>query len=529
MASVNASTSLGPIHYPTDVTRAILVGTAIACALLELIDTTVVNVALSEISGNVGATATEIAWVVTGYSIANVIVIPLSAMFSALFGRKRYFTGSVIIFTVASVMCGLSTSLWTLVFWRFIQGLGGGGLLSTSQSIIFGAYPPEKAAIGTAIFGLGIILGPTFGPLLGGFITDNFSWHWVFFINIPIGIVAGLLSWRYVPDLTGVGKPREMDWWGIIFLITGIGTLQYVLEEGGAHDWFESTEIMVFAIVSAFSLVAFIWRELSIDDPAVNLRLYKSYNLSLGNILNLLVGTAVSGSVFIFPMFAQTCLGWTATKTGAFMIPGALATAASMILVAKMMRIGINPKIIMSVGAIMMSTFMILVSFASPEAGSSFFFWPFMLRGIGAALMMTPVIGLSVARLTGRDLSQATGLSNMLRQMGGAVGIAFINIFLNTQTVQTRTALLQNISEFSDYTTERISAFSQALLNAGYPAEEANSGAWRFLGSFISRQQAVIAYDQGFFMLGLAVLGCIPIILMLRYNKNKPIDAEIGH
>jgi len=331
--------------YPTGFTRAILVGTSIACALLELIDTTVVNVALSEISGNVGASISEIAWVVTGYSIANVIVIPLSAMFSSLFGRKYYFTGSIIVFTFASLMCGLSNNLWVLVFWRFIQGLGGGGLLSTSQSIILGSFPPDKAATASAIFGLGVILGPTFGPVLGGFITDTLSWHWVFFVNLPIGIIASFLSWRFVSDLQGVNKPHKLDWAGIFYLVIGLGCLQYVLEEGGSHDWFESTKILVFSLVAGFSLTAFVWRELSIDYPAVNLKLYKSYNLRLGNILNLVVGTAVTGSVFIFPLFAQTSLGWTATQTGAFLIPGSLMTAITMTFVARLPKKGVNPKV----------------------------------------------------------------------------------------------------------------------------------------------------------------------------------------
>ncbi|WP_281631568.1 DHA2 family efflux MFS transporter permease subunit [Flavobacterium luteolum] len=519
-----------PIEYPTGSARFILVATTIVCALLELIDTTVVNVALSEISGNIGASTTEIAWVVTSYGIANVLVIPLSAMLSALFGRKRYFTGSVLVFTFASLMCGLSDNLWMLVLWRFIQGLGGGGLLSTSQSIIYGAFPPEKASTATAIFGLGVILGPTFGPVMGGFITDNFSWHWIFFINVPIGVVAALLAWKYVPNLAGVKKPDKMDWWGIIFLIIGLGSLQYMLEEGGAKDWFESTEITIFALLAVLGLSSFIWRELKIDYPAVNLRLYKNFNLSMGNILNLVVGTAVTGSVFIFPLFAQTSLGWTATQTGAFMIPGAMSTAVAMIVVARLTKAGVNPKIIMIIGTVLMSTFLIWISNASPDAGSSFFFIPFLLRGVGAAFMMSPVIGLAVAGLTGRDLAQATGLSNMLRQMGGAMGIAFINIFLNTRTAQARSALSVNFTDFNQYASERLAGLSQRLIESGYAADEAASGAYRLLVNSFTRQQAVLAYCQGFFLMGLIILGCIPIILLLRYKKKKiEKPALTGH
>ena len=517
-ATVSANNA--PVSYPTGATRAILVGTAIACALLELIDTTVVNVSLSEISGNIGASTTEIAWVVTSYGIANVIIIPLSAMLSVLFGRKRYFTASVAIFTISSLMCGFSNSLETLVLWRFIQGLGGGGLLSTSQSIIFGAFPPEKQATGTAIFGLGVILGPTFGPVMGGFITDNFSWHWVFFINVPIGIIAAILAWKYVPDLSGVKKPDKMDWWGIAFLIIGLGSLQYILEEGGSHDWFESTEIVLFTVLAVTGLIAFVWRELSISYPAVNLKLYKSYNLKVGNVLNLLVGTAVTGSVFIFPLFAQTSLGWTATQTGAFLIPGSLATAISMPIVARFLKRGTNPKILMIFGALMMSSFLIWLSFASPEASGSFFIIPFLMRGVGSAFMMSPVIGLSVAGLTGRDLAQAAGLSNMLRQLGGAVGIAIINIFLNTTTMEARSVLATNITEFNAMATDQITGLTETLKNVGYASDEAYMGAIQMLSASVAKQQAIVAYCQGFFVMGGAVLCCIPLILFLKNNKK---------
>ena len=516
-------------NYPTGAAKWILIGTAISCAVLELIDTTVVNVSLREISGNIGATTTEIAWVITAYGIANVIVIPLSSMLSNLFGRKLYFTASVAIFTFASLMCGFSGSLWTLVFWRFVQGLGGGGLLSTAQSIILGAFPPSKAGSGMAIFGIGVILGPTFGPVLGGYITDNLSWHWIFLINVPIGIVAAFLSWNYVTDLPGVSKPKKIDWWGIFFLIAGIGSLQYVLEEGGSKDWFESSEITTFFIIALAGLISFIIRELSIDYPAVNLRLYKSFNLAMGNIMNLVVGVVITGSVFIFPLFAQVSLGWTATQTGAFMIPGALATAVGMILVNKIVGGGVNPKAVILAGLAMMSGFLILMSFSGPDSNSSNFFWPFILRGIGAAFMMMPVLSLAVAGLKGKDLAQATGLSNMLRQLGGAVGVALINIFLDHQNAEIRGTLVTNISGNNSLVEERIGAFTQTFSNAGYSTDDAAQAADMMLNNMLTKQELLLGYNHGFLMLGLAVLLCTPVILMIKYKKGQPLEAVSDH
>ncbi len=515
--------------YPTGATKWILIATAISCAILELIDTTVVNVSLPEISGNIGATTTEIAWVITAYGIANVIVIPLSSMLSNLFGRKMYFTTSVAIFTFASLMCGFSTSLWTLVFWRFIQGLGGGGLLSTAQSIIIGAFPPKQMGTGLAIFGVGVILGPTFGPVLGGFITDNFSWHWIFFINIPIGVAATFLSWKFVPDLAGVGKPEKIDWWGIGFLVIGIASLQYILEEGGAKDWFESDEIIFFFIVAMIGLIAFIIRELSIDYPAVNLRLYKSSNMVMGNVLNFAIGIILNGSVFIFPLFVQVSLGWTATQTGAFMIPGAMATTVGMITATRMIGKGANPKMIMMTGLAMVSTFLILLSFSGPDSNSSNFFWPFILRGFGVALMMMPILSLTVAGLKGVDIAQATSLSNMLRQLGGAVGIAVINIYLNHQNAEVKSNMVGNVTEYSDATTERIAGFTQTFSQAGYSIDDAAQAANLMMNNVVTKQQFILSYSQGFMTLGLGVLFCVPLILLIKYKKGQKVEVMNDH
>jgi DHA2 family multidrug resistance protein len=504
-----------------------LVLTAISCALLELIDATIVNVSLREISGNIGATTVEIAWVVTAYAISNVIIIPLTSMLSDLFGRKNYFTASVIIFTFSSLMCGMSTSLWSLVFWLFVQGLGGGGLLSTAQSIIVGAFPPEKIGMANAIFGIGIILGPTFGPTLGGLITDNLSWHWVFFVNIPFGILATYLSWNYVTNRPGAVKPRKIDWWGIIFLVVSVGSIQYTLEEGAAHDWFESHEILAAAILGLVGLVAFIIRELSIDYPAVNIRLYKNYNLAMGAVLNLLLGLMLFGSVFIFPLFTQISLGWTATQTVLFMIPGALFTAFSFPIVGKLMGKGVNPKFIILTGVFITFTFLFMLSFASPDSSERNFYFPFILRGVGMAFMMSPILSLSVIGLQGKDMAQAIGLSNMIRQLGGSIGIAVINVFLINKNAEVRGSLLGYINQYSDAAKERIAGLTQNFLSKGYSTTEAEALANKMMENMVFRQQAIVSYTQGFLLVACAILLCIPIVLLIRYKKaEKPVIAN---
>ena len=506
--------------YPTGAAKWILVLTAISCAILELLDTTIVNVSLREISGNVGATTTEIAWVVTAYAISNVIIIPLTSMLSDFFGRRNYFTGSVILFTFASLMCGLSDSLWTLVFWRFIQGLGGGGLLSTAQTIIFGAFPPQKVATAGAIFGMGLILGPTFGPTIGGYITDNFSWHWIFFVNIPIGIVATILSWTYVTDRPGAVKPRKIDWWGIIFLVIAIGSLQYFLEEGTSKDWFESKEIVASFIIAMVGLVAFIYRELSIDYPAVNIRLYSNYNLVMGAIMNFILGFILFGTVFIFPLFVQISLGWTATQTGLFMVPGALCTAFAMPLVARILGFGVNPKNVIIIGVSITFTFVFMLSFSSPDSSEWNFYLPFVLRGFGMAFMMSPILGLSVAGLEGKDMAQAVGLSNMIRQLGGSVGIAVINLYLTATNAKIRGSMLGYINS-DGVSGERFQLLIQNYLSKGYSQVEAEAIANRMMDNTLTRQQMIVSYDHGFLMVASILLICIPVVLLIRTPKGK--------
>ncbi len=517
------------VVYPTGATKWILIITAISCAILELIDTTVVNVSLREISGSIGATTTEIAWVVTAYAISNVIIIPLTSMLSDLFGRKTYFTGSVVLFTFASLMCGLSTNLWMLVFWRFVQGIGGGGLLSTAQSIIIGAFPPEKISTGNAIFGMGIILGPTFGPTLGGYITDNFNWHWIFFVNIPIGIVATILAWTFVTDREGAVKPRKIDWWGIIFLVSSVGSLQYVLEEGASKDWFESDEIITFSIIAVVGLIAFIIRELRIDYPAVNIRLYKNFNLAMGSLMNFMLGFLLFGTVFIFPLFAQISLGWTPTQTGVFMIPSALCSGLTMPIVGKMLGSGKNPKTIIIIGILITFVFLMMMSFSSPDSNQYHFYFPFVLRGIGLAFMMSPILSLAVAGLRGKDMAQAIGLANMIRQLGGAVGIALINVFLVNKNAEVRGSMLSYVTDYNNASTDRIAGLAQNFMSKGYSAEDAQTLAYKTMDGMVFKQQALVSYDQGFFVVGILILFCIPIVLFIRYKKQEKTKAISDH
>src|SRR6201996_1014993 len=324
--------------------RIIITITAVFCALLEIIDTTIVNVALPNMRGSLGATLNEISWVITAYAIGNVIVVPMTSWLSAQFGRRNYFAASIMIFTVCSFLCGNATGIVSLVFFRFIQGLGGGALLVTSQTIITESYPPEKRSMAQAIYGLGVIIGPTLGPPLGGYIVDHFSWPYIFYINIPIGTIATLLTLQFVrsPKYAQKKSASEVDWLGIGLLAISVGSLQYVLERGQEDDWFSSSTITTLAITAFFGIFFFVWRELTAKNPIVALRVLKNGNLRVGTILSFILGFGLYGSTFIIPLYTQATLGWTATQSGMLMIPATLVTAFCMPIIGQLIQRGVK-------------------------------------------------------------------------------------------------------------------------------------------------------------------------------------------
>lgn len=512
--------------YPHGLKLFVIVFTVIISSLLELVDTTIVNVALREISGSIGATLTEIAWVVTAYAISNVIIIPLSGMLSNLFGRKIYFTTSIAIFTVASLMCGLSGSLWELVFWRFIQGLGGGALMATSQTVLVEVFPPKKIAVGMAIFGAGIAVGPALGPLLGGYITDNLSWHWIFFINIPLGLLATTLSWLHIQDEKNRFKTKKFDWTGIILLALGIGSLQFVLEEGNTYDWFSSREIIIFTIVAVFGIISFIIWELRTEHPATDLHLFSKSNVAVGAIFNFVIGAMLLSVIYSYPLLTQISLGWTPTLTGLGITPGAILTGIGMALVQKLFRKGVNPKLIVLAGFLITSIFCFWMSFQSPESNWDSLFWPMLLRGLGLSFLMLPVITLAIEGLKGYDLAQGTGICNMSRQLGGAFGLALISNRITHSTAVFRNDLVSNINNMDIIPSTAIQNMTHAFVGDGHPVHEAQSMAYKILDLSVMKQTTILGYLDSFWIIGVACLVILPLLFLMKHSKNVDRNAS---
>lgn len=346
----------------------IIVITVVTAAVIELIDTSIVNVAISDMSASLGATIEDVAWVITSYAIANVIIIPMTSFLGGLFGRRNYYVFSILLFTASSFFCGNSHTLVELVFFRFMQGIGGGALLSTSQSILFDTFTIEERPFAAAIFGLGVVIGPTIGPTLGGWIVDNFTWPWIFFVNLPIGITAAILSWTYVKEPKDERKVGAIDWAGIIFLIIGIASLQYVLERGETEDWFNSRTIVMLAVTSAIALTLFIWRELTTEHPVVELHVLKSRTLASCAFLTFIIGFGLFSSVFIIPIFAQQLLGYTAMQTGLLLLPGALVTLFVLPFVGKIQQWGMSPQLMIFLGFALTAVYTFMLSRISLDA-----------------------------------------------------------------------------------------------------------------------------------------------------------------
>jgi DHA2 family multidrug resistance protein len=513
--------------------RVIITITAIFCALLEIVDTTIVNVALNDMRGNLGATISEIGWVVTAYAIGNVIVIPMTSWLAQQFGRRNYFAVSIIIFTAASFLCGNASVLWELVLFRFIQGIGGGALLVTSQTIITESYPPEKRGMAQAIYGMGVIIGPTLGPPLGGYIVDNYSWPYIFYINIPIGVIAALLTMQFVrsPKYGEKKAANEIDWWGIAFLAVAVGSLQYVLERGQEDDWFNDLAILVLAVAAGLGFFFFIWRELVYKNPIVELRVLKNGNLRIGTALSFLLGFGLYGSTFIIPLYTQGIMGWTATQSGVLMLPAALTTAFIMPVIGKLLEKGVPQQYLIAFGMILFFVYSFWgYKLLTPDTGKDDFFWMLMARGVGVGMLFIPITTLSLSSLKGPQIGQGAAFTGMMRQLGGSFGIALITTFVSRRNALHRTDLVSNLDVNNPEVMNRVHSMQASFAAKGMDAETALRSGYRSLEYTIAKQQTVLSYMDVFLYLGVLFLVCVPLVLLVRTKKQKgKLDPSAMH
>ena len=520
---VNKTTSTGATAAGT--ARFVIVLTTVTASIMELLDTTIVNVALNQISGSLGATIEDIAWVITSYAIANVIVIPMTGFLADYFGRKNYYLASMILFGIASYLCGNSTSLWELVFWRFVQGIGGGALLSTSQAILFDAFPGKERGTASGLFGMGIVLGPTLGPTVGGYIVDNYAWGNIFFINVPICIIATILTVLYVPRKEGEGTQKSkitIDYLGILLLIVGIGSLQYILEKGESKDWFQSKEISIVALMAALGIVGFISRELNTEHPVVNLRVFGNRNFAFSSIFVLVSGIGLFTSIFIYPVMVQRINGFTPYETGLSLLFPTLTILPLFPILGKRMSAGASPIPFVVAGIAIFAFFGFYSGTATADMGRWDFYPIQLMRGLGTVLLQLPLINASVAGLKTNEFGAGISLTNMIRQLGGAFGIALANNYVTLQYAQHRSDLVANYTPTNPLFIEKLNAIKMGFMARSGDALQATTQAYRQLELLLDRQSYFLAYLDTFRIISIFFLCVLPLVVLLRTKKKSP-------
>lgn len=488
---------------------------------MEVLDTTVVNVSLPHIAGSLSATVEEATWTLTSYLVANAIILPLTGWLSNYFGRKRMLMFSVTGFTISSFCCGLAPSLPFLVFFRVIQGACGGGLQPISQAILLESFPPEDRGKAMGFWGLGIVVAPMLGPVLGGWLTDSYSWRWVFYINIPIGIISIIMTSLFIFDPSYIRRASEkIDYWGIGMLAVGIATLQIVLDKGQEKDWFGTTWITVLTVISAAVLLAFLIYELHIQHPVVNLRVFTNRTYSTGVFLMALLGVGLYGTTVLIPLVLQTLLGYPALQAGVAMAPRGLGSFIGMPVVGIIMA-KLDPRKMLTVGMVVCGLTLWQISRLNLSAGFWDFCWPQFYMGLALGLIFVPLTTISMAPIRKENMGNATSLFNLVRNLGGSIGISAVS------TMQTRFQQ-RNINELGSHVTP-YSASARNMMNmmqgmfrsAGSDAVTAAHQARAAMFGMIEQQASMLAYNSIFLILaGLFVL-MLPFILLMHRPQAK--------
>jgi DHA2 family multidrug resistance protein len=495
-------------------------------AILEVIDMSIVNVALPHMQGNLGATLAEIGWVITGYSMANVVIIPLTAWLDEVFGRKNYFIFSLIAFTLASILCGLATSLPMLIFSRVLQGLGGGSMLGKAQSILFQTFSKKEQGAAQTAFGLSVIMGPAIGPTLGGYLTDALNWRWIFFINIPFGILAVFLAMTFLPVDDPTRRRRtSIDFLGIALMTTGLASLQVILEEGQQDDWFASRFITTMAVLSVVSLIVFVWWELRVEHPAVDLHVLRYQSVTAGSLYSIVLGAGLYGALFAIPIFAQNNLRFTAMQTGELLIPSALASGVAMIVTGKLIN-RVGPRALITAGSVITAGVMLSLGSINPDTGARDLFWPLVFRGLGSAMMFLPLSIATLGSLPKHEVPAASGFYNLTRQLGGSLGIAILTTMLSRREAAQRAALVEHISPLSHQAMDRVNAFTTYFHKFGASAHDAQIRAFTVIDHILDGQAALKSFDDLFTYVGIAFIVTLPLVFFLGGGGDKKLAAE---
>ncbi len=503
-----------PSHNPWAVALTVTMAT-----FMEILDTSVANVSLPHIAGGLAASMDESTWVLTSYLVTNAIILPMSGWFSARIGRKRFYMTCVAVFTASSFLCGVAPSLGALVFFRILQGIGGGGLQPSEQAILADTFPRHKRGMAFAVYGMAVVAAPALGPTLGGWITDNFNWRWIFFINIPVGIVSLILTSQLVedPPYTKMNKSAgiKVDYVGFALLALGLGALQIVLDKGQREDWFETRYITVLTIVVVVCLIAVVFWELRQKQPVVDLRLFKERNFAMANLTIFMVGFALLASTLLLPQFAQQLMGYTAELAGLLISPGGIAVILLMPLVGILVS-RYDPRYLIAFGLTTLSVSLFVMSHFDLQVDFRTMMLARIMQSCGLAFLFVPINTAAYALLPREKNNAASGLINLFRNIGASVGISFVTTFLARRAQFHQNHLVERMAMGNPDFLARMRAFSANLTIHGINPADATHRAYGALYAQVFRQSYMLAYVDDFWMLGVAVLVMVPIVFLMR-------------
>jgi DHA2 family multidrug resistance protein len=505
--------------------------------LMGAIDTSIVAVATPHLSGSLGATVEEMTWVTTGFVIATVVVMPLTAFLGRFFGQKRVYLFSLGLFLLGSALCGLARSLPMMVACRALQGMGAGALQPTEQAILRQTFPPEEQGMAMALFGLAVVVGPAAGPVLGGYIIDNLAWPWIFYINIPVGLLGIFMVTRFVhepEDIRAANHARaaeqrkNLDWQGVLLMTTGLASLQYVLEEGSRNDWFSSTAIAITTFAAIFLLAAFVIRELTAPVPAVDLSLFKDRVFLSGTIIGAIMFAILMSITFLLPLFMQELLGFSAIQAGTALMPRALAMMVAIPLAGRLYNY-VQPRILVIAGVVLVALSAYEMSHYTLDTGSHSVVAAIILQGFGFACIFVPLTTVALASIPRYRMTDATGLNSLLRQIGGSLGLAAFATLLPHFVQTARVGLVSHLVAGRPEVMQRLGGIQTGLVARGLDPGAARETAGRVLDGMLSRQAMLLAFERLFILAGVAFLFVVPLALFLKPppgSRSKPVDLH---
>jgi DHA2 family multidrug resistance protein len=513
-----------PVVNPWIIAVSVMLGT-----FMEVLDTTVVNVSLPHIAGNLSASTDEATWVLTSYLVSNAIVLPLTGWLANHFGRRRLLLFSVAGFTFFSFLCGIAPNLPSLIIFRIFQGATGGGLQPLSQAILMEAFPPDKRAKAMAFWALGIVVAPMLGPVLGGWITDSYSWRWLFYINIPVGIAATTMILMFIFDPPYIRRSEGgVDYWGIGMLAVGIGALQIMLDKGQEEDWFQSHFIMVLFVLCVAGLVFFVVRELLTEHPVVNLRIFKNSTYSTGVFLMTVLGFVLYGSTVLLPVWLQTLMGYSALQAGMAMLPRGLGSFLFMPIVGVLMT-KIEPRKLLATGLVVSALSLYMLSRLNLNAGYWDIFWPQLLQGTSMGLLFVPLTTITNGPIPKEQMGNATSLFNLMRNIGASIGIASVTTIVARHSQAHTNVLAAHVTLYDSAAVAMMNSIKGGLIASGADPVTATQQAYAMAFGIVQRHAAMLAYLDAFRLLALMFIAGLPLILIMKKPKGPGGPENMGH